>query len=454
MEGAVISEAVVAHISQVLELLFLGYCFYRFTRPFMENTAGAFWSGGAYVLAMLLLYIMPVGYFFAYGMGSLAAFGAMCRAERKNYRQKAFLALTFFTLHWLAATTTDILYDSIYSFATQTDFMAGHPDLWYALYLGMCVIYRVMEFAFLAFEIWCILRTYVYKHADMTGKELLMMAVPSVTGGAGVVIMRYYRVFYIIQTGEISDSYDILSLLYYIVSAAAVIVVISLYQDIKAKQEENLHSELLAAQIDSVRRHIGQVESLYQDIRSMKHDMANHIFTLEKLYAGNNTEEAGAYGRELKAVLSRTAGEVKSGNPVTDVILQEMKSAAQKKGIYFHSEFYYPADSHINAFDVSVILNNALQNALENTPERDTSRITVSSYRRDNAYMMEIRNSFSGSLQWDSQSRLPVTSKKKTDGHGYGLSNIRRVAEKYFGDIDIALEDGEFRLSIMLMTEG
>lgn len=117
-------------------------------------------------------------------------------------------------------------------------------------------------------------------------------------------------------------------------------------------------------------------------------------------------------------------------------------------------EFYYPEDSCINAFDISVILNNALQNALENTPPRETSRISVSSYRQNNAYMIEIRNSFSGNLQWDRQSGLPVTSRKKADGHGYGLANIRRVAEKYFGDIDIALEDGEFRLSVMLMTEG
>lgn len=103
MEGAVISEAVVAHISQVLELFFLGYCFYRFTKPFMENTAGAFWPGAAYVLAMLLLYFMPMGYLAAYSMGSLAAFGAMCRVERKKYRQKVFIALTFFTLHWLSS---------------------------------------------------------------------------------------------------------------------------------------------------------------------------------------------------------------------------------------------------------------------------------------------------------------------------------------------------------------
>lgn len=43
-----------------------------------------------------------------------------------------------------------------------------------------------------------------------------------------------------------------------------------------------------------------------------------------------------------------------------------------KKGIHFQLEFYYPEDSCINAFDISVILNNALQNALENTPQERT----------------------------------------------------------------------------------
>ncbi|MDE6202996.1 MAG: hypothetical protein K2G19_05905, partial [Lachnospiraceae bacterium] len=200
----------------------------------------------------------------------------------------------------------------------------------------------VMEFVFLACEIGYILKTYVYKYADMTVRELLMMLIPSFMGWAGFAIMQHFRFFYIMQTEEFPGSYDMLALLYYIVAAAAVVVVISLYQNIKAKQEENLRSELLAAQIDSIRQHIGQVESLYQDIRSIKHDMANHIFTLERLYSGNNTGEAKAYGQELKAALSRGAGEIKSGNPVTDVILQGMKNAAEKKGIKFHSDFFIP----------------------------------------------------------------------------------------------------------------
>ena len=49
--------------------------------------------------------------------------------------------------------------------------------------------------------------------------------------------------------------------------------------------------------------------------------------------------------------------------------------------------------------------------------------------------MIEISNSFTGNLQWDEERELPVTSKENTEGHGYGLSNIRMVARKYSGDI-------------------
>ena len=73
--------------------------------------------------------------------------------------------------------------------------------------------------------------------------------------------------------------------------------------------------------------------------------------------------------------------------------------------------------------------------------------------------MIEISNRFIGNLQWDEERGLPVTSKEKMGGHGYGkahgygLSNIRMVARKYSGDIAIDLKDDEFHLSIMLMME-
>lgn len=280
-----------------------------------------------------------------------------------------------------------------------------------------------------------------------------MLSAPLVMGIGGFETIHYYRSFYILETGSNINAYDVRAVVYYTVSIAVIVVVIGLYQSIRANQEEKLQNELLSSQIDSIRHHIGQVEMLYQNIRGIRHDMANHILTLERLYAGNRTDEAKEYSLNLKAALSGAAGEIRSGNPVTDVILQEWKSEAEKKEIQFRSDFYFPAGSDINAFDISVILNNALQNAVENVEKCETPYISIRSYHRNNAYMTEISNSFTGSLQWDYESSLPVTSKKEKDRHGYGLASIRRVAEKYSGDIAIDIKDGEFLLSVMLMME-
>lgn len=442
-------------VMPIAENLIGGYCFYRLAKPFMENKKGAFYVGAAYSLIMVMLYIIPMPFsaFVAYVIGAFAAFLVMCMMNRRNYEQKAFITVTFFSLHWFTFAMAEILYDKLYSFAEKTDYMAAHPNMDFALYVVVCLFYLVLIFLFNAIGIWCILRNYAYKHADMSKKELIVLVIPSFMGVAGYEVIWSYRNFCMSELKKASDMYDILSLLYYAIAVTTIVVVIVLYQRIKSGQEEKLQNELLATQMDSIVQHMEQVENLYQDIRSIKHDMTNHIIILERLYAGNKTEEAAAYSTELKEALAKTSGKIASGNPVTDVILQEMEREAEKKNICFNVDFHFPIGSRINSFDMSVILNNALQNALENTEKTKESYISVLSYSRNNAYMIEINNSFKGNLQWDKERELPITSKEKKDGHGYGLANIRRVAEKYSGDIAIDLQDGRFCLSILLMIE-
>lgn len=441
-------------VMPIAEVLIGGYCLYLFAKPFMGNKIRAVCAGASYFLTMLLLYTVPL-YFYkdtAYIIGSITAFLVMCLMERKNYEQEAFIAVTFFSLHWFAYAMADILRDKLYDAALKTDYPAAQPKLWFALYVVMCTFWLLLEFLFMAFSIRCILRSCAYKLEELSKKELLVLSVPSLMGVLGFESMWYYRNAYMSESGKPSDIYDALTVFYCVAAVIAIVVVIVLYQGIRAQQAEKLQNQLLAAQLESMRHHIGQVEELYQNIRSIRHDMTNHILTLEGLYAAD-TEAAGEYAARLKTLLLGMEGGVKSGNPITDVILLEAKHEAEKRSISFRSDFHYPSDSNIEAFDVSVILNNALQNAMEHVQGGEHAHISVRSYRKNNAYMIEISNSFFGSLEWDAQSGLPLTSKKEKDSHGYGLSNIRRVAEKYFGDIDITIKDGEFCLGILLMLE-
>ena len=59
-----------------------------------------------------------------------------------------------------------------------------------------------------------------------------------------------------------------------------------------------------------------------------------------------------------------------------------------------------------------------------------------------NMYVVEIANSYTGELETDEQSGLPVTT-KKGEGHGFGLTSIRHAARKYLGDIEIGRETYE-----------
>lgn len=444
-------------IVSVLELCIAGYCLYRLVKPFLRSAKVALAAGGIYFLTILALYVMPLhnDVFIAYALGSLMAFLVMCGLERRNYVQKAFLAITYFSLRWFTAAMAELLYDKLYYLVENTRWYKGNPSMsmQFMVYVGVCVFYLAMVFVITTGAVYCIIRSYVCKYEQMTKRELLMLVIPPFLGAVGYKIIRYYRNFYMLENGKSPKGYDMLLLFYCGVSVMVVVIMIMLYQNIKAAQKEKLENHLISTQIDNLKRHIEQVENLYQDIRSMKHDMANHVLTLERLYAGNETKEAKDYVRDLKTVLIETVGEVKSGNPVTDVILREWRTEAEKKNIHFQCDFHYPADSNINAFDVSVILNNALQNAVENVRGSGALHISILSYRRNNAYMIEISNSFAGNLQWDTESGLPVTSKGNTDSHGYGLNNIRKIAGKYFGDIDFVIKNEEFILSIMLMME-
>ena len=451
--------AAISAVYAIVSMYGTGYILSRFTKPFIENKRGAACIGIAYFATMLLLYFVPIeiNVFAVYSLGILSAYLVMCRIDRRNYKQKTFLAATFFSLRWLSAYMTRILTNSVYNIKAVSDaYYIPEKQLLAKILIfgGVELLDRVISLALLGISAGYIVKTYVYKREDMSRKEMFMLIVPSITGMTGYgILIRYQTSSGMSWMEPIYGLYNGLAFLHFGISILTIVVMTVLFQNIKVRQEEKLQNELLATQIDSIERHIRQVESLYQNIRSIRHDMTNHILTLERLYAGNNVAEAMDYGEELKSALSQIAGEIKSGNPVTDVILQELKNEAEKRKIRFQSDFYYPTGTNINAFDVSVILNNALQNAMENARKSEAPYISVLSYHSNNAYMIEISNSFTGNLQWDEERGLPVTSKEKTEGHGYGLSNIRMVARKYAGDIAIDVKDHEFHLSIMLMME-
>lgn len=251
---------------------------------------------------------------------------------------------------------------------------------------------------------------------------------------------------------DAEGTYSWLCFFYYLASLIAIVAVTAIFQNIKSLQKEEYQNLLLSDQLASIERHITEVDKLYRQIRSLRHDMGSHAIILEGLYNHREYQAAQDYIVYLRGELEQGALDVRSGNPVTDVILEERKWEAEQQGIAFACQFHYPEGTPVNAFDLSVILDNAILNALDAAKGCEAPFLCVCFYQRKNACLMEFVNSFQGELCLN-ENGLPETGSQDREGHGFGLTNIRRTAQKYHGDIDIQIHGGMFTLRVMLMVE-
>ena len=447
---------VTSKISVIALLMITGIYFGKFVCPYIKKKKGAVAVSIVYITIMLVLYMIPpqIDNFSAYLIGVIAAFLAMYVEDRRNIYQKIFLAITFFSIRWLTVAMAARLDDLVTKALVFRNMDAEKVWLQYGLYVGTRVLDIVLCIAFIAVAIGLINKAYIYKKDEMSVKEMVMLIIPSLVGVTGYGILQYYLMIYERDTGKnLIDTYGFygaLSFLHYLISIVAILVVIVMFQNWKEMQEEQRGQELVLNQISDMKKHIEEVEKSYRDIRSMRHDMGNHIQTLEHLVAHNNMDDATEYLEHLKNEWDGVSPEIKTGSPVIDVILMEKLREAKERQIRFISDFHYPQNTKLNAFDLSVIMNNALNNCMENV-SGDDPYMSISSFRKNSIFMITIKNSFEGQLNFG-DSDLPETTKSGRE-HGMGLNNIRRVARMYMGDISLEQGNEEVILSIMMQVE-
>jgi len=446
-----IANRTIAVINMIVE----GFLVYQFVKPFIHKES--YCVGLSYSVAMLIFYFVPQEMSYPYLLGIFVAWITMCLTERKKIKQKIFLAISMYLIRWMVYGVTLVLRDIMFALFINTPYMLTEPVKQLISYIVVELIYYSVAIVVMWLVIKLIHKVYVNKKEDISGKELILLFATLLTVMVGYFTFNFFSDVYVEDTGNyvwnVHPGYTFLRVIYQIVSFATVLIAVIIYQRIKEKQREENVNLLLAEQIENTKQHISEVEKLYGDIRALKHDMGNHITVLENLMMKNETEECEKYLLELKAAWSESVAEIKTGNPVTDVILMQKQKEAEEKGIDFRCKFMYPADTNINAFDVSVILNNAIANAFEGVKECENPYISVSAYRKKNAYMMEVINCISKSVEIDNETGLPETTKNDKGSHGYGLTNIRKVARKYQGDLDISQNKNIFTLTVMLMTE-
>lgn len=208
------------------------------------------------------------------------------------------------------------------------------------------------------------------------------------------------------------------------------------------KQIEGYQREL----IDT---HYQEVETMYNKMRGWRHDYRNHIQTLKALADKGDLDAIKLYLDKLDDDLTTVDTVVKTGNAMTDAILNSKITLAKSKGIKVKVDANVPVKLKMSELDLCVILGNLFDNAIEaslSLPEEERL-IRVYMVMKNTQLYISFTNLTASKKQMKKANLFATT---KGDGHGFGLIRIDSIIEKLDGYLSRNSEDGAFTTEILI----
>lgn len=202
-------------------------------------------------------------------------------------------------------------------------------------------------------------------------------------------------------------------------------------------------------QSDLLATHYAEVENMYQQTRGWRHDYRNHIQVLKNYAQMGDLEAVMAYLDELAEDLSTVDLALKTGNKMTDVILNSKISLARSKEIQVRADAHVPVTLTTAQIDLCIILGNLFDNAIEACLQlpKEERMIRIYMEMKNTQLYISFTNTTAQKKQKKENGRFAST---KGSGHGYGLVRIDTIIDRYQGYIRRGSEDGAFTTEILL----
>lgn len=142
---------------------------------------------------------------------------------------------------------------------------------------------------------------------------------------------------------------------------------------------------------------------------------------------------------------------VHTGNETLDTIFTEKSSYCKKHDITFVCMIDGDRLDFMDVTDQYVMFGNLVDNAInavQKLEDHGARSIYIKIYAESKLLLIRSENPFSGELVFEDG--LPKTSTGDEFNHGFGMSSIRLIAEKYHGSVNAKAENGIFYLNILI----
>ncbi|WP_026655757.1 sensor histidine kinase [Butyrivibrio sp. AE3003] len=189
------------------------------------------------------------------------------------------------------------------------------------------------------------------------------------------------------------------------------------------------------------------------ELRRFRHDTKNLLLALKSLAMEGKIEQVVDYIDEMQDVVDTSRVKAfDTGNFIADALLESKAKTAAQNEITMTVEGNIPAN-RIEDVNLVILISNLVDNAIEAAKQVEgEKKIEIQSILKKNIWILSVKNSCVQDVIIR-ENRIETTKEEK-ESHGFGISNIERVAKKYGGNLKLSCENQVFtaRATLMLMA--
>ncbi|AAK79549.1 sensor histidine kinase YesM [Clostridium acetobutylicum] len=314
----------------------------------------------------------------------------------------------------------------------------------------------ILNEIFLFMLLKCICSILKIKNSELNIYKQLYLVMPCISIYG--ISFLFYNV-QLVDTGK-GEYYlpEIFSSIYCMLPFIGLFLILSIFiaaytfQKMLDGEEEREKSILMQQQLNLQFEHNKNIQNLYKNTRGVMHDINKHINCLRNLAYSDNIDVLKNYLNNISETIKKLDFIIKTGNAVADAVINEKYTIAKNEGIELYCDFIMPEKAGIEPIDLSIILNNSLDNAIEACRKIKNlelhKRISIKSIVKNSFLIIEISNSCEEGIKYCNNNI--ISTKKSETNHGIGISNIKEAVKKYSGTFDIKEEKNMVILNIMV----
>lgn len=217
-------------------------------------------------------------------------------------------------------------------------------------------------------------------------------------------------------------------------------------QGMAQRRKLAVEKKLLEQQVELQKKHYAALTEQYEDLRRMRHDIANHLETMKALLENGAHKEASSYTEEMVNAFRFRSRLGNCENPVADAFLMAKVAELKQQGCVPELRVAVPQEVAIANSDLVAAFGNLLDNVAEACAEGPDKHFTLSAsvsrgfltIRTENAARPE---------------KAPPQRRIRELPRGIGQQILSDLAEKYDGSFRVDEGNGVYISTLILNTE-